>query len=363
MQSAVPEKAPAATPALVSAGDLPGLLRRSLAGESLGEAEVHGAIAAIVDGRLSRAQAAGLLVALAARGETVAEVVGAARAMRERARVVEHDLPLVVDIVGTGGDGAGTINLSTAAALVVAGTGVVVAKHGNRGASSPCGSADVLEALGVALECEPAQASQLLRVRGIAFLFAPVYHPAMRVVAPIRRELGVRTIFNLLGPLSNPARAHRQLVGVFARSRIDLVADALSALGVEAGAVVHSASGLDEVAGEGPTYVTQFDRSGRRSWVLDPADHGVHVPLAQLRGGAPVANAAALSAVLEGSGGPAAEVVALNAALALVVAERAGSMAEGMVLAQQSLASGAARSALEALRQGAAPPPAQAVHA
>ncbi|MGH7610724.1 MAG: anthranilate phosphoribosyltransferase [Candidatus Dormibacteria bacterium] len=329
-------------------------MRRCLEGGGLSADEAFSAVIAIIEGRLSPAQAAGLLVAMAARGETVAEVVGAARAMRQLARRVDHGLPLVLDVVGTGGDGAGTLNLSTAAALVAAGAGVPVAKHGNRGASSPCGSADVLEALGVPLDLEPEDASALLRARGIAFLFAPVYHPAMRQVGPIRSQLGVRTLFNLLGPLANPAGAQRLLVGVYARSRLGLMAEALQELGVQAAAVVHSASGLDEVAGEGPTHVLQFDRSGQRAWTLDPEDFGIRVSLDSLRGGAPRDNARILLAVLEGAGAPAADAVLLNAALALVVAGRAEDLPEGLELARHSLAGGGAREALEALRCPAA---------
>ncbi|MEA2664330.1 MAG: anthranilate phosphoribosyltransferase, partial [Candidatus Eremiobacteraeota bacterium] len=192
----------------------PALLRRVIAGDALEAAEMAATIGAIMDETLSPVRAAALLAALAAKGETVDEVVGAATAMRERSIRVEHGLPLVLDIVGTGGDGAHTINISTAAAFIVAGCGVPVAKHGNRAASSLCGSADVLEALGVALDRGPDFAARALRTHGIAFLFAQRYHPAMRAVGPIRRELGVRTVFNVLGPLTNPAGANRQLIGV-----------------------------------------------------------------------------------------------------------------------------------------------------
>jgi anthranilate phosphoribosyltransferase len=307
-------------------------------------------VGAIIDETITSAQAAGLLIALAARGETIEEVIGAATAMRQRAVRVDHQLPLVIDIVGTGGDGTQSINISTAAALVVAGAGIPVAKHGNRAASSACGSADVLEALGVPLDRNPAAAAELLSVHRIAFLFAPQYHPAMKAAGGLRRELGVRTIFNLLGPLCNPAGAHRQLVGVFGESQVDLVAEAMQGLGAEEGAVVHSASGMDEVAGDGPTWVAQFSREGSRRWVLHPEDHGVRASLDDLRGGDARTNAELILAILRGERSPRADVVALNASLALVVAGAAGDVDEGLALARASISSGAAMAALEALR-------------
>jgi anthranilate phosphoribosyltransferase len=313
-------------------------------------AESAATVGAIIDETITSAQAAGLLIALAARGETIEEVIGAATAMRQRAVRVDHQLPLVIDIVGTGGDGTQSINISTAAALVVAGAGIPVAKHGNRAASSACGSADVLEALGVPLDRNPAAAAELLSVHRIAFLFAPQYHPAMKAAGGLRRELGVRTIFNLLGPLCNPAGAHRQLVGVFGEAQVDLVAEAMQGLGAEEGAVVHSASGMDEVAGDGPTWVAQFSREGSRRWVLHPEDHGVRASLDDLRGGDARTNAELILAILRGERSPRADVVALNASLALVVAGAAGDVDEGLALARASISSGAAMAALEALR-------------
>ncbi|HVC22066.1 MAG TPA: anthranilate phosphoribosyltransferase [Candidatus Dormibacteraeota bacterium] len=328
----------------------PDLLRRVLNGGSLSAEESAATMGAIVDGTLSSAQAAGILVGLAARGETIDEVIGAARAMRQRALRVEHDLPLVIDIVGTGGDGSRSINISTAAALVVAGAGVPVAKHGNRAASSACGSADVLEALGVPLNSDPSEAAELLTRHRIAFLFAPRYHPAFKAAAAVRSELGVRTIFNLLGPLCNPARAQRQLVGVFGETQVDLVAEALQGLGAEEGAVVHSASGMDEVAGEGPTSVAQFNRHDIRRWSLNPEEYGIRASLDELRGGDPATNAALILAILRGEPSPRADVVALNAALALVVAGSAEDVEEGLSRARRSISDGAAMAALEALR-------------
>lgn len=330
--------------------DYPQLLKSVLAGQHLSAEDAARMIGGIMDETISPVRTAALFAALAAKGESADEIVGAARAMRERCVRVDHGLPLVLDIVGTGGDGASTINLSTAAALVVAGCGVPVAKHGNRAASSKCGSADVLEALGVEIERDPETSARLLREARIAFLFARRHHPATRAVGPVRSELGVRTIFNVLGPLTNPAGANRQLVGVAEERHLVLLAEALRDLGGEAAAVVHSASGLDEIAGEGPTYVVQFDASGMRRWTLHPGEYGVHAPLESIRGGDAAFNAAALTAILAGERSPRADLVALNAALALVVAGAATDIPEGMERARTAIAEGAAREALDALR-------------
>lgn len=330
--------------------DFPQLLRSVLAGHDLSAEDMARIIGGIMDETISPVRTAALFAAIAAKGESASEIVGAARAMRERCVRVEHGLPLVLDIVGTGGDGAGTINISTAAALVVAGCGIPVAKHGNRAASSKCGSADVLEALGVEIERDPEVSARLLREASIAFLFARRHHPATRAVGPVRTELGVRTIFNVLGPLTNPAGANRQLVGVAEERHLVLLAEALQELGCVAAAIVHSASGLDEIAGEGPTYVVQFDGTGMRHWQLHPEDYGVRAPLDTIRGGDAAENAAALTAILAGERSPRADLVVLNAALALVVAGAAGDINDGMERARAAIASGAARAALDALR-------------
>ncbi|HTD32839.1 MAG TPA: anthranilate phosphoribosyltransferase [Candidatus Elarobacter sp.] len=334
----------------MSADGYPALLRGVLAGHHLSSDEMASTIGAIMDETLSPVRAAALLAALAAKGETVDEVVGAARAMRERSIHVEHGLPLVLDVVGTGGDNAHTINISTMAAFVVAGCGVPVAKHGNRAASSACGSADVLEALGVAIDRSPDASADVLRAHGIAFLFAQRHHPAMRAVAPIRRELGVRTVFNVLGPLTNPAGANRQVVGVARPEHVTLVADALRALGAEAGAVIHGEDGLDEISGEAPTDVAQFDGGGVRRWTLDPAEYGVRASRAEIRGGGAADNAAAVLAILGGERSPRADLVMLNAALALVVAGEAVDVHDGMARARTSVETGRAMAALNALR-------------
>jgi anthranilate phosphoribosyltransferase len=330
--------------------DYPALLRGVLAGHDLAADEMAETIGAIMDETLSPVRAAALLAALAAKGESVEEVVGAARAMRERSVRVEHGLPMVLDVVGTGGDNAHTINISTIAAFVVAGCGVPVAKHGNRAASSACGSADVLEALGVQIDRSPEASARALREHNIAFLFAQRHHPAMRAVGPIRRELGVRTIFNVLGPLTNPAGANRQLIGVARPEHVALVSDALRALGAEAGAVIHGEDGLDEISGEAPTDVMQFDRDGVRHWTLQPADYGVTASRAAIRGGDAATNAEAVLAILGGERSPRADLVMLNAALALVVAGEAVDVHDGIARARTSVETGRAQAALDALR-------------
>ena len=333
------------------AHDFRTLLRAILAGRDLDAEQMAFAVGAMMDASWSPVQTGAFLAALATKGETAAEVFGAAEAMRARSLHVEHDLPLVVDTCGTGGDGAHTINVSTAAAFVLAGCGLHVAKHGNRSASSLCGSADVLEACGIAIDAGPELARARLETERFAFLFAPQYHPAAKEVAPVRRELGVRTIFNLLGPLANPARATHQVIGVASEAHLELIGRALESLGSAAGAVVHAQSGIDEVAGDSPTHVFQFDSGGARRWTLDPSSVGVEAPPGALAGGRPAFNAAALRSILEGERTPRADVVALNAALVLVVCERAADLREGLALARTSLSGGAALDVFDRLRR------------
>ncbi|MGP6159557.1 MAG: anthranilate phosphoribosyltransferase [Vulcanimicrobiaceae bacterium] len=327
------------------------LLRALIAKRDLTDEQMAFAVGAIMDAEWSAVQAGAFLAALATKGETPAEVVGAAEAMRARALHVEHELPLVADTCGTGGDGAGTINISTAVGFVLAGCGVSVAKHGNRAASSRCGSADVLEASGIRIDAPPELARMGLERDRFAFLFAQLYHPAMREVAPVRRDLGVRTIFNVLGPLANPARATHQVIGVSSEAHLQLVGEALARLGAKAGAVVHAANGIDEIAGDAPTHVYQFTQSGARRWLLDPSDFAISAPAESIAGGDPPANAAALRAILEGERSPRADVVALNAALGLVVTELASSLAEGLALARKCLTGGAALAVFESVRR------------
>jgi len=330
--------------------DFAATLRALVAGDALAGDAAYDAFAAMMDGAWSPARVGAFLAALAAKGETAHELACAARAMRERATHVEHAASRVVDTCGTGGDGAETINVSTAAALVVASCGVVVAKHGNRAASSACGSADVLEALGVDLEEAAELAAARLARDGFAFLFAQRYHPAARAVWPIRRELGIRTTFNLLGPLANPALATHQVIGVARVEHLALVAGAMAELGI-AGAVVRGRDGTDEVSGEAPTDVVSVDASGSRAWVLDPGAFGVSASRASLRGGSVAGNAAALEAIVAGERSPRADVVALNAALVLVVAGAAGDLAEGLREARAATSDGRAHAMLARVRE------------
>jgi len=325
-------------------------LNTVLAREHLDAHTMSSAVGSLIEGHWTPGQAGGFLTALAGKGETFTELVGAARALRERCIPVPHDLPLVIDVCGTGGDRAGTFNISTCAAFVVAACGVPVAKHGNRAASSRCGSADVLEALGVPIDASPEAAARALQTNHFAFLFAPLYHPAMKAVAPLRKELGVRTIFNITGPLVNPARASRQIIGVARDEHVEPVARALQSLGIEEGAVFHARCGLDEISGEAPTTIYRFGKSGVRRYEIDPLQFGIAAPRSALAGGDAAANAAAMLAILQGERSPRSDVVALNAALALEVAGRAASLADGLALARAALKNGSAYAVFERAR-------------
>jgi anthranilate phosphoribosyltransferase len=327
-------------------------LHRVAGRQDLGAAEAEEAMGAILSGAASVAQMAAFLVALRMKGETAAELVGFARAMRRRA----SRLPLapsgepLLDTCGTGGDGLGTFNISTIAALVAAGTGVKVAKHGNRSISSACGSADVLERLGVKIAQEPEQAARAIREVGIGFLFAPAYHPAMKHAQPARLELKMRTVFNLLGPLTNPARATAQLVGAPSEHAAELMAQALAALGLERGFVVHGSDGLDEITTTGPTVIYEIREGGVERGSVSPGDFGVATAAPEdLKGGDAEANAELARAVLSGALGPRRDIVLVNAAAALVAAGKAQGFLEGMRLAAQSIDSGAAARKLEHL--------------
>ena len=329
--------------------DVPKLLRGLLDGARLSEDQAREFVGAIMDGKVTAVLAAGVLTAMASRGEDVDEVVGAARAMRERSLHVDHRLPLVLDVCGTGGDGAGTINISTIVAFVVAAAGVPVAKHGNRAASSSCGSADVLENSGIAIDLPPDRASAMLERLNFTFMFAQRYHPAMKYVGPIRRELGVRTIFNVLGPLTNPAAATHQVVGVARDAQLELVGESLRRLGTVAGAVIHGA-GIDEVAGDAPTIVYAFNREIGQRWILDPKVYGIDVPRSEIQGETAGACGDAFAAILQGERSGRSDVIALNAGLALHVAGKVADIAEGIDLARATLASGKAHSLYEEVR-------------
>jgi len=318
-------------------------------GRSLGRAEAHAAMGAVMDGEATQAQLAALLVALRMRGETVDELAGFAAAMRERVLRVEAP-DGAIDTCGTGGDKSGTINISTAAAIVAAAAGVPVAKHGNRAITSSAGSADVLEALGIRTDLGPEEAAGYLRTYGFAFLFATGYHPAMRHAGPTRREIGVRTAFNFLGPLTNPAGARRQVVGVGDPVAAPKIAEVLRLLGAERAIVVHGA-GLDELPldGTGVLYDVTPEQVTRHDVVA--ADLGLTAaPVTALVGGTAAENAALIEAVLGGSAGPRRDVVLLNAAAAFMAAGRVPGLAEGVALAAETIDSGAARDLLGRLR-------------
>jgi anthranilate phosphoribosyltransferase len=325
-------------------------LARLVAGESLLREEVEDLFGQLMDGAVSDPIKAGLLVALRMKGESVGEIAGAAAAMRSRAIPIPHHREGVVDTCGTGGDGRGTFNISTAAALVAAGAGVPVAKHGNRSVSSRSGSADVLAALGVNLDIDAATAGRALDAIGIAFLFAPLLHPAMREVMPVRRDLGLRTLFNVLGPLTNPAGARRQLMGVYSAALVEPIGEVLAELGAEHALVVHG-DGYDEITTTGETRIAEVRSGSVRVSTLEPESLGLgRVSPEALAGGGPEENAAAMARVLGGEEGALADVTALNAGAAIYVAGLAESLAEGLSLARASLASGAAASKLEALK-------------
>ena len=286
---------------------------------------------------------------LRVRGETVDEITGAVATMRAKMLKVEAP-PDAIDVVGTGGDASGSYNISTCAAFIVAGAGVPVAKHGNRALSSRSGAADVLAALGVRIDLAPEAISRCIGEAGIGFMFAPAHHPAMKHVGPTRVELATRTIFNLLGPLSNPANVKRQMVGVFSRQWCEPLANVLKNLGSERAYVVHGSDGLDEITTAGPTHVAALENGTVNTFDIAPEDVGL--PKAKpetLRGGDAAANAAALSAVLKGTKGPFRDVAVFNAAAALVVAGRAKSLQDGVALANKSLNSGEAEGRLDRL--------------
>ncbi|MDT8902883.1 anthranilate phosphoribosyltransferase [Anaeroselena agilis] len=331
------------------------MLRESLgrvaAGHSLSHEEAGRTMAAIMSGEASDAQIGAFLTALKMKGETSEEIAGFAGVMRDFVVAVGASGGDVLDTCGTGGDGRGTFNISTAVALVVAGAGVTVAKHGNHGISSACGSADVLAALGVRVDLPPAAAAAALDTLGISFLYAPLYHPAMRHVAKSRRELGFRTVFNLLGPLTNPAGAARQLIGVYDPALTDKVAEVLLRLGTKRAMVVHSLDGLDEISAAAPTKIAEVVNGQVKSYLLDPADYGFRGDSSLYRGGAPDDNAAIILGILRGQKDGRRDIVLLNAAAALVVAGKAGSLREGLALAAASVDSGAALGRLEALRR------------
>jgi len=334
--------------------------------QSLGRVEAREVMAEVLAGQCTDAQIAALLIALRMKGETVEEIVGFAEAIRAAAAplpirgaealavsgtgrdaLAEESL---VDTSGTGGDASGTFNISTATALVTAGAGVRVAKHGNRSISSKCGSADVVEALGINIQLSPERAAQCLRDVGICFLYAPNLHPAMKQVQTVRRELRMRTMFNLLGPLTNPARASGQVVGVYSLDLVEKLAEALSMLGLHRALVVHGLDGLDEITITGTTRVAEAREGSVRSYEVEPEEFGMaRATLQEIAGGDATENAAIIRAVLAGEKSPRRDVVLLNAAAALVAAGRADRIAEAVSIAAEAIDSGAATRKLQAL--------------
>ncbi len=327
------------------------LTRLVLGGKQLNEEQSALAARLILSEQATPIQVAAFLTALQGRGETASELVGFAKTLRELAEPFEAPEGVILDTCGTGGDHSGTFNISTAVAFVVAGAGVRVAKHGNRSVTSHCGSADVLEALGVRIDAQRAVMERALREIGICFLFAPAYHKAMRAVATVRRELGFRTIFNMLGPLVNPARATHQLVGVFNETCAELYLEAMAKLGIQRAMIVHSEDGLDEISLSSATTLWEFSPAGTAQRKIVPEDFGFRRTSSdEFRGGTAQENAQIIESILGGQQGPRTDVVVLNAGAALFVSQAARTIAEGIELARESLKSGRAAEKLEKLK-------------
>jgi anthranilate phosphoribosyltransferase len=329
--------------------DLKSIIGKVATGATLSRDEAATAFAAMMSGEATPSQMGGLLMALRVRGETVDEITGAVAAMRGKMLRVEAPAD-AIDVVGTGGDGSGSVNVSTCAAFIVAGSGVPVAKHGNRALSSRSGAADVLASLGVKIDLNPDKVGRCIKEAGIGFMFAPAHHPAMKNVGPTRVELATRTIFNLLGPLSNPAGVRRQMVGVFSKQWVQPLAQVLKNLGSEAAWVVHGSDGLDEITLTGPTSVAALENGNIRSFEVTPEDAGLaRSAPGSLAGGDADANAVALRGVLEGKPGAYRDVALLNAAAALIVAGKAKDLKEGVAIGARTLDSGAAAARLKQL--------------
>jgi anthranilate phosphoribosyltransferase len=321
------------------------------ANRPLTRAEAEAAFNALFEGEGTPAQMGGFLMALRTRGETVDEYAAAASVMRSKCNAVKAP-PGAMDIVGTGGDGKGTLNISTATAFVVAGAGVTVAKHGNRNLSSKSGAADALTEMGLNVMIGPDVVERCLAEAGIGFMMAPMHHPAIRHVMPVRAELGTRTIFNILGPLTNPAGVKRQLTGAFSDALIRPMAETLLTLGSEKAWLVHGSDGTDEITICGPTSVSAVENGAVRDFTVHPEDAGLTPhPFEAILGGTPSENATAFRALLDGAAGAYRDAVLLNAAAALVVADKAGTLTDGVGLARESIDSGAAKAKLDTLRR------------
>ena len=325
-------------------------LTKIVSGSDLSMAEAKEVMREIMQGQATQAQIGAFLTALRMKGETADEIAGCAQAMRESAIEVKPKQNILVDTCGTGGDGSGTFNISTTVAFVAAGAGLAVAKHGNRSVSSRCGSADLLQALGVNLELSAEQVARCIDEVGIGFLFAPLLHPAMKHALGPRQEIGLRTIFNILGPLSNPAGAKRQLLGVYDGGLTELMAEVLRALGAEHAFVVHGADGLDELSVTGPNKLSRLHEGHIETYYLDPQELGLpQARLSDLAGGTTEDNVAITKALLEGEQGPKRDIVLLNAAAVLMAGGKTNSLNEGLALAAEAIDSGDAVRKLEQL--------------
>lgn len=334
--------------------DIKQAIQRVVDGETLNAAEASATMDQIMSGGVTPAQIGALITALRLRGESVEEIAGFAGAMRRHALHVQVDLDSapVVDTCGTGGDASGTFNISTTASFAIAGAGIRVAKHGNRSMTSKCGSADLLEGLGVAIELPPHAVARCIDEAGIGFMFAQAYHPAMRFVGPTRREIGIRTIFNILGPLTNPAGARHQLIGVGHPGIAGKLASALADLGSDHAVLVHAEEGLDELGLSGRSHVTEYDaRMGEvRTYTITPRDMGLaEAPIGALAGGDVTANVRITLGILHGDQGPRRDATLLNAGAGIYAANGAGSIAEGVEVARQAIDSGRALARLECL--------------
>ena len=327
------------------------LIRKAADGLDLTSEEAKAGMTEIMSGQASPVQIAAFLVAMRMKGETPEEVTEFARVMRQHVRSVSPRARPLVDTCGTGGDAIKTFNVSTCAAFVAAGAGVAIAKHGNRSVTSKCGSADVLEALGIRFDLSPEEAAQCIDNIGLGFMFAPSYHPAMKYAGPVRRELGLRTMFNMLGPLTNPAGAKAQVLGVYSPDLTELHASVLRNLGSQRAYVVHGVGGLDELSTLGETRVTELKEGEMRTYNVTPEDFGLERAVPEdLQGGTPEDNAQLLVDILGGKEGPARDIVLLNAAAAIAAGGKADTLREGLAVAADSVDSGAARSKLQALQ-------------
>lgn len=326
-------------------------LKKVVEREDLTESEAWAAMGEVMDGEATPAQIASLITALRMKGETVQEIAGFARAMRERAHRITPRADVLIDVVGTGGDRLSTFNISTTSAFVVAAAGGYVAKHGNRAVSRLSGAADVLEALGVQIQVPPDVVRRAIEDIGIGFMFAPIYHAAMKHAVGPRKEIGIRTVFNILGPLTNPANANSLVVGSYDPGLTEVMAEVLGEMGARHSFVVHGLDGIDEVSTVGPTKISEQRNGSVRTFTIAPADLGLPQATPEaIEGGRPEQNAAITTAVLQGEAGPRRDIVLANAAAALVTAELAEDWREGVALARRAIDSGAAYEKLEALR-------------